>query len=334
MTSVSKGLQGRFMRPSRQVGATLVELLIALMLAALLFAGLTGVISQTLAIQDSVSARNDLNTQARFAMASMVTAVERSPRLLLPLNDNPATNWPEQIREQTIPPSPPIGDSTLASAVLAVTLDQTLDLDANGTPDADNDSDGRFDEDLGGDATNDNAPGLYLIDDDGDGVTDEGGAGDDDEDENLDDDPLNGLDDDGDGTVDEDAAVNQNADGCPGLCGVDDDADGSIDEQSGADDDEDGTINEDGYEPVVFFLAGTDLIKRTPVPWDESGDGGVTSLDFIEEPIAENVSRFRVERVPQNDNRSQLIDLTLELTSPVSGETVSLNTRVRVGGRL
>ena len=51
------------------------------------------------------------------------------------------------------------------------------------------------------------------------------------------------------------------------------------------------------------------------------------------EPIAENVTRFRVERVPQNGDRSQIVDLTLELTNPVT-ETVSLNTRVRVGGAL
>ncbi len=30
----------------------------------------------------------------------------------------------------------------------------------------------------------------------------------------------------------------------------------------------------------------------------------------------------------------QLVDLTLELTNPTGGETVSLNTRVRVGGAL
>jgi hypothetical protein len=41
-----------------------------------------------------------------------------------------------------------------------------------------------------------------------------------------------------------------------------------------------------------------------------------------------------VERVAGAADADQLVDLTLELTSPVSGETVSLHTRVRVGGAL
>ena len=39
-------------------------------------------------------------------------------------------------------------------------------------------------------------------------------------------------------------------------------------------------------------------------------------------------------RVPGTLDGIQLVDLTLELTSPDSGEMVSLNTRVRVGGAL
>ena len=55
-------------------------------------------------------------------------------------------------------------------------------------------------------------------------------------------------------------------------------------------------MNEDWYDPVVFYLNGDNLMQRTPVPWDENGSGFVTGLDFITEPIAENVTRFRVER--------------------------------------
>jgi hypothetical protein len=40
-----------------------------------------------------------------------------------------------------------------------------------------------------------------------------------------------------------------------------------------------------------------------------------------------------VERIPLNGRR-QLVELTLALTSPESGETVSLSMRVRVGGAL
>jgi len=147
-------------------------------------------------------------------------------------------------------------------------------------------------------------------------------------------DPINGIDDDGDGRVDEDPSSDMNGDACPGICGIDDDGDNSIDEGGGNDDDEDGRTNEDWYDPVVFYLNGDTLMQRTPVPWDESGGGSVTGLDFIASAIAENVTRFRVERLPLSAAGVQLVDLTLELTSPDSGEMVSLQTRVRVGGAL
>jgi hypothetical protein len=268
----------------------------------------------------------------------MVRAVSHSPRLLLPLADNPGTDWPEHLREERVPASPPVGSSTLATAVLVVTLDPAMDLDGDGTPDADNDGDGRFDEDLPGDNSYDNSPGIFQIDDDGDGSVDESAASiptdDNDEDDGMHDDYLNALDDDGDGSVDEDIKADMNGDGDSGVQSVDDDGDGSIDEHHHHDDDEDGVNNDDWYDPVVFYLAGDILMQRTPVPWDESGGGGITGQDFIVEPLAENVSHFRVERVPQNGDRSQIVDLTLELTSPATAETVSLNTRVRVGGAL
>ena len=322
----------------RQNGYTLVELLIALALSAILFAGLGSVVGQVIDTRTAVHDKNDLTRQARFAMQQMVQAVKRSPRLLLPLADNPKTNWPENIREQKLPASAPTGDSTRSTAVLAVTLDPAVDLDGNGKPDADNDGDGRIDEDLPGDNSYDNAPGLFKIDDDGDGSVDESAASipmeDNDEDDGLMDDYLNGLDDDDDGSVDEDIKSDMNDDGDSGLVSVDDDGDGLIDEHHHHDDDEDGVINDDWYDPVVFYLDTGILVQRTPVPWEVSGDSLVSGLDFIEQPIAENVSRFRVARLAQNGDRAVTVELTLALTSPVTGETVSLNTLVRVGGAL
>ena len=319
-------------------GFTLIELLIALALAAILFSGLSGVMGQALDIHDTVRDNNDLTRQARFALQRMEQAVGHSRLLLLPFNDNPNTTWPENEREETVPASTPPPGSSKATAVLAVTLPLYSDLDSNGTPDADNDGDGQVDEDLYGDRTNDTAAGLYLIDDDGDGQVDESGAGywdDDEESSSWDEDPVNGIDDDGDGKVDEDSYIDMNSDNCPGNCGIDEDGDGSIDEGgTDYDDDEDGLSDEDWHDPLVFYLAGGTLMERTPVPWDESGAGGISGRDFIVEPIAENVTRFRVERIPQNGDRAVTVDLTLELTSPVTGETVSLNTRVRVGGAL
>jgi hypothetical protein len=216
--------------------------------------------------------------------------------------------------------------------VLAVALDPGLDRNLDGIADADNDGDGRSDEDSADDLTDDAANGIVGIDDDGDGAVDEGGTGpsgsytDDDEDGSFDEDPVNGVDDDGDGSVDEDPPGDRNGDGAPGVAGVDDDADGSTDEGASSDDDEGGWNNEDGLEPVVFFLNGTTLVERLPNL--DPADG----LDFTERPIAENVSAFQAERLaPGPNDRAVLVELTLQLAA-ASGETVDLTTRVRVGG--
>ncbi len=322
--------------PRYNKGYTYIELLMAAVLAGILVLGLSGVVGQALQTGQVVQEKNKLTRQARFALQRMVRTVSHSQLLLLPFNDKPDSNWPENIREQTVPASAPIGDSTLATAVLAVTVPAYQDLDNDGFPDADDDRDGRIDEDLPNDRNFDYAPGIYLIDDDGDGSVDEGFA-DYDDDETLsvsNEDPIDGIDNDDDNNVDEDNASDMNGDGCPGICGVDDDGDGVVDDGSADDDDEDGGTYDDWYNPVVFYLDNGILKERTPVPWDESGTGGINGRDFITSDIAENVTRFRVERIPRSDERYQLIDLTLELSIPVSGETVSLHTQVRVGGAL
>ena len=312
-------------------------MMLALAIASLIIVGLTGVVGQALQSQDAVSETNRLTRDARFAMQRMLHTVSGSGRLLLPLNNNPNTNWPENIREQTVPPSAPIGDSTLASAVLALTLPADVDLDNNGIPDADNDADGLIDEDHGDDMNNDGAPGIIGIDDDGDGAVDESDADfpdrDDDEEGGRDEDFTDSVDDDADGSEGEDGTADNNKDSESGIAGVDDDADGSIDEEHFHDDDEDGAKDEDWLDAVVFFLNGSELRERTPVPWDTNADAVISGADFIESIIAENVTRFRVERL-DNGSAVEVIDLTLELTSPVTGESVSLQSQVRVGGGL
>ena len=320
-------------------GFTYVELLITLAIASIIALGLSGVVRQALQSHDVVSEKNRLTREARFAMQRMVRTVSSSRRLLLPLSDNPNTNWPEHIREQTVPASPPVGDSTGASAVLAVTLPAYVDLDNDGFADADDDKDGVIDEDLHQDSQHDFSPGIMLIDDDGDGTVDEASAdGDDDEDGAVDEDKIDNIDNDGDGSVDEDPSSNINGDGCPGICGVDDDSDGVVDEGAAGDDDEDGGSFDDSYDPLVFFLNAGSLIERMPAPWDTDGisvpDGPVDGRDFIESVIADNVTYFRVERLLAIDGGDQLLDLTLALTSPIIGETVQLHTQVRLGGAL
>ena len=320
-------------------GFTYVEMLVTVSITAIIMVALMGVVNTATETGQEVLERTSLVRDARFAMARMVRSVSHSPRLLLPLQDNPNTDWPENLREQTVPASPPLGSSTLATAVLATTLPLYVDLDGDGIADADNDGDGLIDEDLPSDNHNDSLAGIGLIDDDGDGSVDEtiaGNSKDNDEDGIKNEDPLNNLDDDGDGSIDEDADDDSNGDTKAGIVGVDDDADGTIDEGDKRDDDEDGTLDEDWYDAVVFFLqpgpSGTkELVERTPVPWDNNADTQVDGADYNETTIASNVTRFRVERITTTTS-VELVDITLELTDPRSGESISLQTRVRLGG--
>lgn len=150
----------------QRAGFTLVELLVVLIVGALLLAGLAGAVSNALSAERMARARNDRLREVRFAMDRMVTAVAGSPRLLLPLAEAPATPWSESVRD-----------------VLALVLDPRLDRDGDGFADADNDRDGRIDEDPGADLNADGAAGIAGIDDDGDGLVDESSKEDDDEDE-------------------------------------------------------------------------------------------------------------------------------------------------------
>ena len=333
----------RLTNPKFARGFTLVELMISLLMGALILVALGGLIVQSRQSEAITGENNALVADARFAMQSMVTAVLGTQRLLLPLADNPDTNWREQVREQTVPPTAPEGDSTLATAVLAVTMGATLDRDEDGWADANNDKDfldlnnngsrdagewERVDEDVNNDNSNDGEDGIIDIDDDGDGgVDEEGSTQDDDEDGSNNEDELGNGDEDNDGALDEDLSGDMNNDDSPGVLGVDDDYDGAIDEGNKHDDDEDGLNGEDWFDPVVFFLSGTTLMERRPNL--NPADG----TDYSEQPIAENITRFRVERIPQGSGRALLIDLTLDTTG-ASGKTISLNTRVRVGGGL
>lgn len=305
-------------RRARERGFSFVEIAIAALLGALVMVGLNGAVGAALAARAEAEARVEAVRAAEFAMERMVGAIARSDRLLLPLAENAGTAWKESQREP---------------GVLAVALDPAIDRDRDGIADADNDGDGRIDEDTDKDTTNDLASGIVGIDDDGDGSVDEGApdAGgkypDDDEDGVDDDDPADGLDADGDGAIDEDVAGDMNGDSRPGVADVDDDGDGSVDEGVVPDDDEDGAVNEDWIDAVVYYLNAGALVERMPDP------GATSGADYTERVIAENVTRFRVERLaPAPSARALLVELTLDLAG-ADGDTVSLVTRTRVGGR-
>lgn len=321
-----------------QAGFTLVELLIATALAALLLTSIAGVAGRAFDSRSLVEERLGQQREARFALERMTMAIAKTAHLVVPLADTPSTPWRENVREQTNPASPPESGSAFATAVLAVTIAADLDLDGNGVMDADNDKDGLIDEDVGADMNNDDRPGLFALDDDGDGKVDESNREDDDEDEDLrgtkDEDPLNGKDDDKDGNIDEDMPADMNGDLRAGVAGEDDDDDGLIDESNIEDDDEDadkfGAQDEDWWDTLAFYLNGTTLMERHPVPWDENLDGKISGLDVIESPLAENVTRLRIERLPRSLSGAQLVAIELELTA-ASGETVLLQTQMRVG---
>ena len=323
-------------------GLSYVEVLITVAITGMIVLALMGVVNTAAESSQEVLGKTALARDARAAMTRMVDNTRHSSRLLLPLRDNPSTNWPEDLREQTQPATAPVGDSSFATAVLAVTLPWSSDLDGNGVPDADNDADGRFDEDPPKDNQNDGQPGIALIDDDGDGGIDNTGGGkpeeDNDEDGDKGEDPFNLVDDDGDGSIDEDYKDDLNDDGQAGIAGIDDDIDGAADEGSNKDDDEDGSDGEDWFDPVVYSLVDAgdgslSLIERWPVPWDENLDTKVDGEDYRETVLATNVTRFRVERLESSAGIS-LVDITLTLTSPENGDSVTLQTRVRVGSGL
>lgn len=317
----------RYISPSAQQGLSLVELTAAMAVGSLILAALGGVIAQALQTERVIRANNDVHRQARFAMQQMLEAVSHSQRLILPLGENTATAWSESIRDP---------------GVLAVTLNPKLDRNKDGWADANNDQDyldlnnngsrqsgepERIDEDVSHDMTNDGFPGIIGIDDDGDGLIDEGSENDDDEDGAIDEDEMLSGDNDNDGAEDEDFSFDSSNDNEPGISGIDDDYDGNIDEGNKDDDDEDGLLSEDWYDPVVFYLSGTTLMQR--IPNINPSDG----TDYSEYPIAENVSQFRVERIPQGGGRGILIDISLTLTND-EGEPAQLNTRLRIGAAL
>jgi len=293
-------------------GFSLVEMLLAVSISAILIITLANVVANTLAVKDESRQQNALTREARFAMSRMVRAVRGTNRLVLPLVDNVATLQSESFRDP---------------GVLAVTLDPSLDRDLDGFADADNDRDGAIDEDVGEDANEDGKPGIEGIDDNNDGIIDNTPGGDRDDDEDglvNDEDPIDGIDNDGDGSIDEDPGPDMNGDLSPGVAGVDDDGDGFTDEGSIGDDDEDGSIDEDWLDTVVYFLSGTDLIERHPNL--DPADG----TDYTERTLAKNVSTFRVERLSRGINRNDLIELTLGLSAERT--SVQVKQRVRVGG--
>lgn len=312
--------------PQRPSGFTLVEMMAAVVMTSIIVLSLSEVVSSTLRVGQYATDRNERVEDARFVLERMVRAIEHSEHLFLPRPDNPGTPQDESHRDP---------------GVLAVALAFDIDRDFDGIPDADNDGDGKFNEDPTGDLSGDGLPGIALVDDDNDGEVDEvqtqsvpgGNLGpldeDDDEDDFANEDGWNGIDDDGDGWIDEDPKKDLSGDGVAGEPGVDENGDGTADNADKNDDDEDGSTNEDWFDTVVFRLVGTDLVERIPVPWDIDASGDVTGADYLERVIADRVARFSVSRLVQPAGLDPLLEISIALEVD-DDAPVLLTTRVRL----
>ncbi len=228
------------MKSVNQKGLTLVELLVAVMVLGLISVAVTAYFSSVLNAHASGNKRSALYREGLLAMERMTAGARRCTYLLIPNAHRPVRD------------------------ILAF----------SGSINDDNDyffGDHLFpkiDEDPRKAMTSDDQPGIISVDDDGDGLTDEGDRNDDDEDGAQDEDPLDGVDNDGDGNIDEDTG--DDAD----IVGMDDDADGNIDEgHDPRDDDEDGQTNEDHLNPVVYSLDGgtNSLLESYPDTGDTKG---------------------------------------------------------------
>jgi prepilin-type N-terminal cleavage/methylation domain-containing protein len=211
-------------RPGEK-GITLVELLIAIAIMALIIPAATGLFSSALQGQGQGDDRSGLYQEGLLAMERMVKKVQACTYLLIPNAHNATRD------------------------ILAVSgfVNDDGDYYFGDTlfP--------RIDEDTGPDMNADSSPGIQNIDDDGDSTVDDGGTNDDDEDGTNDEDPLDGIDNDEDGLIDEDFAQDASNDATPGIKGMDDDGNGTVDEGNFKDDDEDGSSDEDPLNALLYL---------------------------------------------------------------------------------
>lgn len=149
----------------------------------------------------------------------------------------------------------------------------------------------------------------------------------------IDKDGIADSDNDGDGLVDEDDTGDMNGDGQPGIAGVDDDGDGDTDEGGNPNnDDEDDRIDEDKPEILHLRWKNGFFIQREWLPFDLNGDSNVDDQDKLDTIISDRITTFTVT-TPAQTGRYALFDVTLVLTD-ATGNSTSLSTSIRIGGRL
>jgi len=310
---------------ARQRGMTLVEVMIAVTIIAILSSVVFGLADTALKAWAQSNGEGEIYRQGSLTMEYLAIAVRSAHRVLVPLEN--AT-----------------GVTSHDVLALAMPCDD-CDFRTDGDFDCiDDDGDGRYDEDGYQDMNRDGRPGINGIDDEYNGTIDDlynysGAYRNDDEDVycvfymfghcwgyslNLDEDPLDNFDNDGDNFLDEDWPSDINGDGYPGKRYFDDDGDGSVDEGNDEDDDEDGQTNEDAFNPILIYHdTGTDeLILEHPVYKD---DGNCSRDDYDEMVLATDVTDFHVTLLSAG-NGVQIVQVSLEITR--GDDVVTLGTSI------
>lgn len=286
-------------------GLTLIELLIATAIMAMLATAVTTLVSACMQAQQHSTDTTQLYREGLLLMETMVSRVRTTTHVQVPNSHDP----------------------TRPMLIVSDNMNEDNDF-YFGDP-----LFPRVDEDLGT-AMLGWGYGIYGVDDDGDGGADNGAnRPDDDEDGQLNEDPLNGIDDDADGTVDEDYGADIQSDSAPGVAGMDDDGDGAVDEPDGGDndDDEDGRVDEEDITTVMytFDAAKGTLTEIHPDPF--SGTYSPRSSQVL----ARNIKAFEVTYVEPG-----LITITMAIENEskekvIFEETVrALNVLQRTGKRV
>jgi prepilin-type N-terminal cleavage/methylation domain-containing protein len=225
-------------------GLSLIELLLATAILAILAAAGSGLVSSALQSHNQSLSRASLYEDGMRIMDRVTEGIRGTTLVMVPNGRGPVRNL--------LVLSANVNDDGAPEYYFNDTLFPMAD------------------EDPKSDMNNDAKAGVKGVDDDGDGAVDEGNANDDDEDGTSDEETLNGLDDDGDGNIDEDLAEDINKDGKPGFAGINDDGDGGVDEGDYRDDDEGGAYNEDGPNARTFQIStgvsSTRLVQKDQTP--------------------------------------------------------------------
>lgn len=260
------------MKPVKNTGFTLVELLVVITIMAMISAGISAYVSSILDIHRKGHQSIELFQEGMMAMDRMTQGAKRSTYVQIPNAHTPTRDilaFSGSINDD--------GDFYFNDPLFP-----------------------RIDEDLWRDINDDNLNGIAGIDDDGDGMTDETWFGlydyDEDEDGQANEDDLDGIDNDGDGNIDEDMWADQNMDWAAGVKYLDDDGDGTVDEGHENDDDEDGQVDEDPLNETVYaYNSGTNTLTES-VP--QSGASTVLSSNVTQFQVTyEAPQRIRIEMI-------------------------------------